>query len=247
MSDIKYDRYRYTTGPRGPIGQRGPMGPRGRTGERGRDGRDGKNGIKGERGDSGLKGERGERGDIGPPGHPGICSECTNSQKQVPVINKFLYPSTRIYSDDPNYLSLEDVGSYNQYEQNGWVFRRGTLSFPVKNNTDIDDIKGISVNLYTKTTLENFTVSLITNSKITYSLCNVLRPNTSYQFTTHHHNYLYDESLICLHKISETHGHCETPVYRIEIHKEDDEREIIITSITIIYEKCITNFYCLSL
>jgi hypothetical protein len=125
------------------------------------------------------------------------------------------------------------------------IFNKGTLSFPVKNSTDVDDIKGITLNLFTRTPLNNLTISLITNSKISYSLPFDLNPETSYQLTTHLHNYIYEESLVCLQKLPGCHR-CEEPVYRIEVHKEDDEREIIISSITIIYSKHIITFYLIS-
>jgi len=253
MSDTKY---RCLVGPRGPPGPRGHAGPRGvsgRIGERGRDGRNGLPGPQGNPGPPGQKGDRGDRGDRGepgPPGHPGICSECTNSQKQIPVVSKFLYPSSRIYSEDPTDLYITYFQDTNNiYPQNGWRFNKGILTIPVKNGTHVDDIKGITVNIFTVTNIDNLTISLNTNSNIKYSLRENLPRNIEYQLTTKFRHYLYNEVAVSLYTSCDSpHNEliCEEPVYNIKIHKEDDEKEIIISSITIIYEKYIITFHLLS-
>ena len=204
-------------------GERGPPGFRGPRGERG------------PMGCHGPPGEKGQRGERGPPG----CIEYN-----FYPINRYLYPSFLVYNSS-EYPTLEslDIGSlltYNHYPQNGWVFTQGTLTFPVKTDTDFDDIRGIVVNFYSTTATSLFSININTVShSVPYISTTALQPGKTYQASTHNCNYLYDEEFIYMHKTG--NAYCEEKVNDITI-QQNNPQEMIITNITIIYTNSVITF-----
>jgi len=198
------------TGIRGPPGERGPQGHHG------------------------PPGERGPRGERGPEGS----SHCHTT------ISKFLYPSHLIYNSDvfPDLNSLDThfLLLYNVYPQNGWKFNQGTLIFPVRPNTEFDEIKGVVVNFHSTTATELFSININTiYHSVSYNSEHGLQLGKTYQASTLNRcDYVYDEEYILMH--TPTHINCEETVKNITI---DGNGEIIVSSVTIVYVNSTVTFY----
>jgi hypothetical protein len=149
-----------------------------------------------------------------------------------PTITRLVYPS-KLFFDNPQDLANLNFQTYDIYPQNGWHFKEGTLTFPVK-PCHFHDIKRIDVAFYAFQP-SPFFINVNTRTGTVNYKTELKKPG-AYQCSTVGNKFVYNEHFALLKK----NGHSCSKVNNITINNPGNY--FIISSIRITYIKYDINF-----